>query len=46
MALQELSKDKPNDRHMDKATSTFLQSLDEAETHLAAQINYLSQVQE
>lgn len=42
--MQELSKDKPNDRSLDKYTSTFLQNLDEAETELATQINYLSQV--
>nr|CAB3263722.1 mediator of RNA polymerase II transcription subunit 11-like [Phallusia mammillata] len=44
LTMQELSKDKPTDRNLDKHTSTFLQNLDEAETELATQINYLTQV--
>ena len=42
--LQELAKDKPVERTLDKHTNGFMQTLDEVETELATQISYLSQV--
>ena len=44
LTLQELSKDKPNDKGIEKHTHTFTQSLEDVETELAKQINYLAQV--
>ena len=44
LTLQELGKDKPNDKGIDKHTLSFTQSLEDVEIELAKQINYLSQV--
>nr|XP_002127165.1 mediator of RNA polymerase II transcription subunit 11-like [Ciona intestinalis] len=44
LTFQELSKEKPTDRLIEKHSSTFTQSLDEVETEMASQISYLSQV--
>lgn len=43
-ALQELSKDKPAQKHVDSHSTTFIKTLQEVENGLSQQINYLSQV--
>uniref|UniRef100_H2YNC8 Mediator of RNA polymerase II transcription subunit 11 n=1 Tax=Ciona savignyi TaxID=51511 RepID=H2YNC8_CIOSA len=44
LTFQELSKDKLNDRLIEKHTNTFTTSMDEVDTEMATQISYLSQV--
>ncbi|CAM9253951.1 unnamed protein product [Lampetra fluviatilis] len=43
-ALQELSKDKPNERQLEKLTAQFQQSLQRVEGELTGHIRYLAQV--
>ncbi|XP_064615330.1 mediator of RNA polymerase II transcription subunit 11-like [Liolophura sinensis] len=42
--LQELSKDKPGNKHVETHTTNFLKTLEGVETGLTKQINYLTQV--
>ena len=44
LALHELSKDKPANKHLDTHVQSFIKTLTNVETELAKQINYLSQV--
>ncbi|RUS69397.1 hypothetical protein EGW08_022842 [Elysia chlorotica] len=43
-ALQELSKDKPAQKHVDSHSTAFIKTLQEVENGLSQQISYLSQV--
>ncbi|KAK6195101.1 hypothetical protein SNE40_000593 [Patella caerulea] len=43
-AIQELSKDKPVSKQVEQHTTTFLKTLQEIDTGLTLQINYLTQV--
>ena len=44
LTLEELSKDKPVDKNVDKHANGFVQNLEDIETELTKQIAYLSQV--
>ncbi|XP_019616291.1 PREDICTED: mediator of RNA polymerase II transcription subunit 11-like [Branchiostoma belcheri] len=44
LAVQELCKDKPNERQLDRHTGQFLKSLQDVESGLSQEINYLTQV--
>jgi len=44
LVITELSKPKVNDQNAQKYTNVFLKEIDEVETELTRQINYLGQV--
>lgn len=44
LALQELGKERPVDKNLEKFTASYIKTLEEVETDMTMQINYLTQV--
>lgn len=44
LALQELGKDRPVEKNVEKHTGSYMKALEEVETDMLMQINYLTQV--
>ncbi|XP_039253548.1 mediator of RNA polymerase II transcription subunit 11-like [Styela clava] len=44
LALQELGKDRPMEKNVEKHSASYMKALEEVETDMLMQINYLTQV--